>query len=285
MTTRLLTINPEFYSVWNYRRDIFTEGIFREIPPHEVNNFLSEDLAMTMTFLRRYPKVYWIWNHRRWCLEHVPDGPADSAQSWRQRNWTKELSVVEKMLDADPRNFHAWDYRRYVLASMPERRPPGEELTYTTLKIESNFSNFSAWHQRSKIYLEMWESGLSNRQKTMDEEFELVKQAMYVDPNDQSAWIYHRWLLASGHDENILRREIAVIEELLEVEPDSKWCLESLVHYKRLLISNHSISLSESERSTIKQQCQQMLKQLQAIDPQRLHRYHELAESMNADHC
>ena len=57
-----------------------------------------------MTALRQYPKVYWIWNHRRWCLEHVPDGPDQDQDGWRRANWAKELHVVEKMLDADARN-------------------------------------------------------------------------------------------------------------------------------------------------------------------------------------
>lgn len=55
---------------------------------------------------------------------------------------------------------HAWNYRRYVLASIPPNpvgsmaplRTPASELAYTRKKIEANFSNFSAWHQRSKIF-------------------------------------------------------------------------------------------------------------------------------------
>lgn len=112
---------------------------------------------------------------------------------------------------------HAWSYRRYVLASMPVQRPETAELDYTLRKIEANFSNFSAWHQRSKVYASLWEQGILDEAKCKDEgaysvnlplyiwlshaipaEFELVKQALYVDPYDQSSWIYHRWLIGDG---------------------------------------------------------------------------------------
>ena len=57
---------------------------------------------------------------------------------------------------------HAWDYRRYVLQSLPRSftpaRTPANELAYTRKKIESNFSNFSAWHCRTKILSGMWDN-------------------------------------------------------------------------------------------------------------------------------
>lgn len=53
-------------------------------------------------------------------------------------------------------------------------------------------------------------------------EFELVKQALYIDPNDQSGWLYHRWLVGRGDDPLVLEREIGVITEILELEADSK---------------------------------------------------------------
>lgn len=60
---------------------------------------------MTTAYLKQHPKVYWIWNHRRWCLERAPDGPSEEdPHGWKMANWNKELFVVEKMLDADARN-------------------------------------------------------------------------------------------------------------------------------------------------------------------------------------
>jgi len=274
LTTQLLAINPEFYTVWNYRRHIFLKGIFPNSTPEQIHSHLASDLALTMAALRQHPKVYWIWNHRRWCLENVPEGPIDApddSQGWRKASWNKELYVVEKMLEADARNFHAWDYRRYILSSMPVTRTPADELSYTTKKIESNFSNFSAWHQRSKVYASLWESASADDViRAKDNEFELVKQAMYTDPNDQSVWLYHRWLIGSGDDPVLLRREIDMIEELLELEPSSKWCLESLVHYKQLL-------LKHKRDEALIAECVTALTTLETIDPHRRQRYRDLA--------
>jgi geranylgeranyl transferase type-2 subunit alpha len=64
---------------------------------------------------------------------------------------------------------HAWDYRRYILAEMPSPRPETTELVYTSKKIEANFSNFSAWHQRSKILTSLWAQGKLDEAKSREE--------------------------------------------------------------------------------------------------------------------
>ena len=48
---------------------------------------------------------------------------------------------------------HGWRYRRFVTAHM--ERSDEEELAYTEQKINENFSNYSAWHQRSLLLLRM----------------------------------------------------------------------------------------------------------------------------------
>ncbi|KAI0340483.1 rab-protein geranylgeranyltransferase [Trametopsis cervina] len=281
LTTRMLRINPEFYTVWNYRRIIMLKELFLKSSPEAVNQLLNEDLDMTTAFLKQHPKVYWIWNHRRWCLENVPDGPSEEdPNGWRIANWNKQLYLVDKMLDADARNFHAWNYRRYVLGNVPTLRSEQSELVYTTRKIEANFSNFSAWHQRTKLLTSLWDSGKLDPVKSKEEEFELVRNAMYTDPEDQSVWIYHRWLVGEGNDASLLQTEISSIQELLDEQPDSKWCMESIVYYKQLLLSKHSSMLGKEDERNLKTSCLTLLNELQKVDPDRKQRYLELANRM-----
>jgi len=96
---------------------------------------------------------------------------------WWKRCWTPIQEIVSTFLISTSivelkhhmRLVHAWDYRRYVLAGMPKLRPESAELVYTSRKIESNFSNFSAWHQRSKILSSLWEQGQLDEAKSREE--------------------------------------------------------------------------------------------------------------------
>ncbi|KAL1730257.1 hypothetical protein EV714DRAFT_250478 [Schizophyllum commune] len=290
LTTKMLENNPEFYSVWNYRRDIMTKGLFSQTTKEGINDLLSTDLALTTAALRAHPKVYWIWNHRRWCLANVPDGPGTAEEGdvngWRQDYWNKELYIAERMLEADARNFHAWNYRRYVLANMPVPRPAINEIDYTMQKIKSNFSNFSAWHHRSKVLPTLWQSGALDPKASRETEFDLVRNAMYTDPNDQSVWMYHRWLVGPGDDRQVLEREISAIQELLEAiqdEPDEgsnvKWCMDSLVHYKRLLLRKHSGAVDIDE---LRKECLRLLEDLQQKDPARRQRYRDIGAHLDS---
>ncbi|WWC88407.1 uncharacterized protein L201_003318 [Kwoniella dendrophila CBS 6074] len=276
-TTKLLDLNPEFYTIWNFRRNILL-SLFPSLSPEEVVFYLKSDLKLTTSYLLVHPKVYWIWNHRIWCLKSVPTNP-DGTKQWKEEFWKGELKLVEKMLDADSRNFHAWDYRRYVLSSLPTQKPLSDELKYTKSKIESNFSNFSAWHCRTKTLLSIWEKEKTSEdkiRKTKDEEFDLVTQALWTDPADQSGWLYHRWLIGSEPPIEVLNREIKNIKDLHEAEPDSKWCMNALAHYT-LLSAKYSIT-SEGDQQKLKEEAKGYYQRLEQVDLDRKERYRDMGK-------
>ncbi|ODN93464.1 geranylgeranyl transferase type-2 subunit alpha [Cryptococcus wingfieldii CBS 7118] len=277
-TNQLLDLNPEFYTIWNYRRDILL-ALFPSLTPEDIVMYLANDLRLTTSYLLVHPKVYWIWTHRKWCLQSVPEGPGDSHE-WRKKFWDGEMKLVEKMLDADARNFHAWSYRKYVLESLPTKRPLSAELNYTQSKIESNFSNFSAWHYRTKTLTAMWEGTSATEDeinKTKDEEFELVAQALWTDPGDQSGWLYHRWLVGPTPPKEVLKRELKNIQDLFEAEPDSKWCINALAHYTLLLAQQPSTS--DEEAIGIRQEAEALYEKLIDVDSDRKERYRDMAAS------
>ncbi|KAK9896279.1 rab-protein geranylgeranyltransferase [Cystobasidium minutum MCA 4210] len=279
ITSRVLVINPEYPTGWAFRRRILQRELFQDKSQDQIQTLLEADLALTAKCLLKNPKEYAVWEHRKWVLKSMPDP-----------GWEYELKMVQGLLERDARNYHGWDYRRYIVASLRSSTPPPNtkhkrpnttlksELAYTTNKISASFSNYSAWHYRSKLMEKILSEVESSeeREKMLDQEFDLVKQALYTDPDDQSAWIYHRWL-TRGADVSIIKREVGVIQELLELEPESKWCLDSLVYYQKLLMSHMQ---DEQERSTLRNACVEHLKKLERVDGLRINRYKRLANEL-----
>ena len=106
--------------------------------------------------------------------------------------------------------------------------------------INRNFSNYSAWHLRSKLLPQIHAGSTTAAwEGTLKAELELLRNAFFTAPEDQSAWFYHRWVLgqlegSEGRDE-ILRAELAMVDELLELEPDAKWPLATAAFLGRAL--------------------------------------------------
>ncbi|GAB4832113.1 hypothetical protein Ancab_006133 [Ancistrocladus abbreviatus] len=186
VSAKLLEINPEFYTAWNYRKLAVDHNLSVSGPASDadVHSILNEELRVVEAALRQNFKSYGAWHHRKWVL------------SKGHSSVDHELRLLDRFQRADSRNFHAWNYRRFVAAL--KNIPEVDELKYTTDMIERNFSNYSAWHNRSVILsslLKRKSEGFFPKERILSEEYELVHQAIFTDPDDQSGWFYYLWLL------------------------------------------------------------------------------------------
>ncbi|KAL6603656.1 hypothetical protein ACP70R_044017 [Stipagrostis hirtigluma subsp. patula] len=187
LSFNLLEINPEAYTAWNYRKLAFQHNLRELSDPEAIKSAVDDELRVVEVALRQNPKSYGAWYHRKWLLN----------QKLAPVDFKREFGLLDKLLKVDARNFHGWNYRRFLARFLGV--PDEEELKYTMDKISDNFSNYSAWHNRSILLsnlLMQQSKGFESKQKILSEEFELVIQALFTDPSDQSGWFYHLWLLA-----------------------------------------------------------------------------------------
>ncbi|KAH9431037.1 hypothetical protein MCOR02_008346 [Pyricularia oryzae] len=347
LTSRLLRLNPEYYTVWNDRRRLLICGSLsapsagsspsRALPtssPTDTTTLSSavsssssstttqpyqdlqktgssgttvddgiktredtirSELAFTIPLLMEFPKCYWIWNYRLWVLGKAVE-LLDRVVS--RGIWTEELGLVGKMLTRDRRNFHAWGYRRHVVAQLesaalsPDGKSPESlvvsEFEYTSKMIRVDLSNFSAWHNRSKLIPRLLDERQADdvaRRKFLEDELNLVREALNVGPEDQSLWYYHQFLMLNLFDavdssaiapnlnvsERVayVTRELDDIKDLLEDYEDIKWLYEALLEYTVALAKLESRSLSEHET----EQLRGWLVKLQQLDRTRRGRW------------
>ncbi|KAJ8278247.1 hypothetical protein GJAV_G00085540 [Gymnothorax javanicus] len=210
LTQHLLSSNPDFATLWNYRREILLH-LQTVRPEDEVQKLFEEELTFLEGCLKVNPKSYGSWHHRGWVMSRIP-----------RPDWGRELGLCERCLALDDRNFHCWDYRRTVVRLSGV--PVGVELEFTDRLIGSNFSNYSSWHYRSTLLPLLHPpspeptpspctsscppSPNTHSHRVCEEqllkEYELVQNAFFTDPNDQSAWFYYRWLLGRAEREEMI---------------------------------------------------------------------------------
>eukprot|EP01127_Copromyxa_protea_P010456 TRINITY_DN2544_c1_g1_i1.p1 TRINITY_DN2544_c1_g1~~TRINITY_DN2544_c1_g1_i1.p1 ORF type:complete len:348 (-),score=71.12 TRINITY_DN2544_c1_g1_i1:32-1075(-) len=260
VTQRVLNMTSECYTIWNYRKKIIVQ--LEEISPSTRGQLHEGELSWTQQLLAAHHKSYNVWYHRQWITKRMEN-----------MDWAREIKLCNAALDRDQRNFHCWSYRRYVANTFSV--PVEDELRFTMSKIEQNFSNYSAWHQRSLLLQKIYASDPHSLLAVLGEELELVQNAFYTSPEDQSAWFYHRWLVGMCKKYNdaekfrsIVEEELEKVTELAEEEPNSKWPLLTTVFLLQ-------------ELNTEKDELIQKIDKLKAIDPTHQNYYEYLRTKAN----
>ena len=199
LSEELLMANNDIQTLWNLRRNALEAKEKRnDVTDEQRAKQYVHELSLTETCLKKNFKSYGTWLHRQWCLKRA--NTCGLTTHAPQLAWHSELKLCDTLLAVDERNFHCWKHRFYVIEQGALSLL--DELTFTHDKICSNFSNYSAWHYRSKLLSQLY----AREQIDVDafrREVELVENALYTDPSDQSAWIYQKWLLQEHQRSNV----------------------------------------------------------------------------------
>uniref|UniRef100_A0A5S6R434 Geranylgeranyl transferase type-2 subunit alpha n=1 Tax=Trichuris muris TaxID=70415 RepID=A0A5S6R434_TRIMR len=183
----ILSSNPDFTTLWNHRRKYILGLLANDCSATNGDaseKILESELRLTQACLLKNPKSYSAWHHRYWTLSRM-----------RSPDFSSEFALIDSGLQEDDRNFHCWDYRRLVCRLA--NRPLEEELSFSEKKVNDNFSNFSAWHYRSRMLSQLrpgGDEGMPIELNAFFEELSLSRNGIFTDPDDQSCWLYQNWL-------------------------------------------------------------------------------------------
>lgn len=230
VTARLLEINPEVLTAWNFRREAIVlagdktrRGPRRVSSEHRTNDperthsfapTLADELALTERCLRKNPKSYPAWHHRKWCvarrvygLKTETDAETEShlhATGFADERGfpvasllATELAMAQTLLDLDDRNFHGWGYRRFVtslaikkneraLETRSARRATERETPERTLKKKPEVSSNVFDHDRDRATVSDEASVVSARAELRFSEAKIERNF-----SNYSAW-HHR---------------------------------------------------------------------------------------------
>jgi geranylgeranyl transferase type-2 subunit alpha len=315
---KALSVNPDPLWLWNFRRDLLCKTTASS---DDACLFSWEsEASMTQAALENNPKAYGAWHHRKWACQkqtattnssttHILESELALTAILLQRDernfhcWSYRRFVVSCLLHGcDGAGVWQWnDEVDHMGAQIGGQHPPAaaavgglpispnalnileQEWNFTDRKIRDNFSNFSAFHYRSKL--------LPILKKDLTNEFEtIVNNAICTEPDDQTAWWYQSFLLeyaavnnddaaAMKLDESVLTDHIALLRELQEeMENKSKWVLLGL--FKALSFFHHHHPNDQNDQ-TIRKEQRDILQRLEIVDSDRKMRYKHLLRNLD----
>ena len=140
---KVLMVNPDPMNLWNQRREILMHQQQQQQQvtvqqQHDSNDkkgdqnnndtdndnnhdmtVLERERGLTQAALKNNPKAYGPWFHRKWTIQWIIDkntgtnNTNDVVVMLRE-----ELQLTVLFLSADERNFHCWNYRRFIVACL-----------------------------------------------------------------------------------------------------------------------------------------------------------------------
>lgn len=183
LTSRAIHLNPGNPTAWMLRQEAV------RILSKKNKRIWKRELAFLSSLIRRHPKNYQAWEHRRFAAE---GGKMLEA----------ELGFTDVVLYEDAKNYHAWSHRQWLV----REHALGEgELETTEWFLQSDVRNNSAWNHRWLI------TGLKEGSRDT-KEMEFALEMMIRAPRNEAVWNYIHALAKEVGTEEAKKRAGEVLE-------------------------------------------------------------------------
>lgn len=293
LCNKYLKMDERNFHTWDYRRYVVEKA---QVAKQEELDFCTEKIKVNFS-------NYSSWHHRSLLLPilYPYDGEAEPKRPMSEEKLKEELEMVLTAAFTDPNDSSAWFYQRWLLGySRPELAVAAFRcshnktvITFTKPITADGMTVTLKGHKRS-IQLKQFLPLSNNISDTVFYSHEKVETplsfqqfevetpnfktpSLTLQPFERDVFYFHALAYTTSYTPDVLselKSQLQSCEELLEYEPDSKWCLLTSALLMR------AIDCSVYHLKSL-----QHLKKLQKVDPLRENYYKDLASKWILQKC
>ncbi|KAK0634748.1 hypothetical protein B0T17DRAFT_586469 [Bombardia bombarda] len=258
LTSKLLRLNPEYYTIWNVRRRLLISGLLSKPSAGSSPSTASFSTSPTATTTTSSDASS---SSLSTATPPAPASPtagrsgttADEDGSQGQNKdfdiLKSELGFTIPLLLESPKCYWIWSYRLWILRQAIQRLQTSvarriweEELGLASKMLTKDKRNFHAWGYRRHVVQQL-ESPELGGTSMAEPEFEYTTKMINADLSNFSAWHSRSKLIPRLLDERkaddearkaFLDKELGLIRDALNVGPED----QSLWYYHHFLMLN-----------------------------------------------
>lgn len=236
----ILLLNPEFKTVWNFRRSLIASNRL----------LIDDDLKFSELVLSRKPRNPEVFSYREFLLQRLPNISL--------RSLKHELDLTLKSSSKYFRNYYSWSHRIWFMTNLRPRierkRSSGlksgmsvesfDQLLFDDIETTRNFirshvSDFSGY-QYIQFLIQHFHSYTKNNCVNLLEllliQFHFIDELLFLYPDRESIFLHRRFLLKTvkmNHPhslrdfvekEKIFIQSCSRKENEFLIERHKKWC-------------------------------------------------------------
>ncbi|PQE17173.1 hypothetical protein CJF32_00009024 [Rutstroemia sp. NJR-2017a WRK4] len=284
LTSKLLSKNPEYYTIWNVRRRLLIYGLFskssesssQSAHPSSSTSVHGESSTPGAKSSSSTLNTSTTSN----TTQPDPKSPNHGKIGTVHELIQADLDFIFPLMVGWPKCYWIWNYRLWLLKQANERleaqvarRLWERELVLVGKMLTRDSRNFHGWGYRRTVVSQL-ESPELNGSSMIESEFEYTTRMITRELKNFSAWHNRSKLIPRLLDE----RKATDAERRQFLDDDCKWVYNALLEYTLAVCEMEERLPGHDEV----EDCKAWLSQLRKLDPMREGRWNDLEKSLKS---